>query len=175
MTNRRKKTLADKATDFDWPIKKSNVRRSRGYGFETWLVDKFNELPDWQARRLGGASTGLPDVIATNNVQSIIYAIEAKSLRGPSVDVPADEIKRCQDIIKFFGQYEFGYTIVATRLGDNGHPVYSYWDIQEPVVTKVRAYRDSISIHYERDDVKGQLIETHQWPMPWQRQRVGPQ
>ncbi len=170
--NDTKKTLAEKATDFDWPLrKKSNLRRSRGYGFETWLVDRFNSLPDWEARRLGGASTGLPDVVAVNNKLSILYAIEAKSLRGNSVDIPADEIKRCQDIVKMFSVYKYGYTIVATRLGENKHPFYSYWDIQEEGVTKCRAYIKNISIHYTHDDIKGQLLEDHQWPMPWHHSR----
>lgn len=141
--------------------------------FESWLVDKFNSLPDWEARRLGGASTGLPDLIAVNNKLSILYAIEAKSLRGNSVDIPPDEIKRCQDIVNMFSIYS-GYTIVATRLGENKHPFYSYWDIQEDHVTKCRAYIKNISIHYTSGDIdgekiNGQLLEDNQWPMPWQR------
>ncbi len=135
--------------------------------FETWLVDKFNSLTDWEARRLGGASTGLPDVVAVNNKLSILYAIEAKSLRGTAVEIPPDEIKRCQDIVSMFSVYRYGYTLVATRLGENKHPFYSYWDIQEDCVTKCRAYIKNISIHYTRDDIDGQLLEDHQWPMPW--------
>ena len=31
------------------------------------------------ARRLGGSSTGLPDIVAVNNKASILLSIEAKS------------------------------------------------------------------------------------------------
>ena len=55
-------------------IKINKKRRSRGYSFEHNLVININALPDWYARRLGGSSTGLPDIVAVNNKRSKMYA-----------------------------------------------------------------------------------------------------
>lgn len=143
-----------------------NLRRSRGYGFEAWLVKKFNELPNWSARRLGGASTGLPDVVAVNNSESILLAIEAKSLRGKSVDIPVDEIERCHIICEMFKLYENRLVVVATRLGDNKKPIYSYFSISyRPNIRSVTGYIGALRIRYERY----QYLETIQTQMPWQK------
>ncbi len=56
-----------------------NIRRSRGYAFEHGLVERFNGLGDWRARRLGGSSTGLPDIVADGET----------GLIGPERDPPA--------------------------------------------------------------------------------------
>src|ERR687883_496290 len=58
-----------------------NIRRSRGYSFEHTLVQRLNNGV-WNARRLGGSSTGLPDIIAVNNTEAILLSIEAKSGTG---------------------------------------------------------------------------------------------
>ena len=147
-----------------------NLRRSRGYSFETYLVKKFIEHPDWCARRLGGASTGLPDLIAVNNKQSILYAIEAKSKRANSVDVPIDEIQRCRDIIRFFGEYRRRYVVVAARLGENKRPQYGYWDIfPYDHITKVTVKLAPIHIIIEHKGGNTTWTDYEQLKMPWQK------
>ena len=56
----------------------NRIRRNRGYSFEHVLVQKLNRNV-WNARRLGGSSANLPDIIAVNNKESIFLSIEAKS------------------------------------------------------------------------------------------------
>ena len=70
-----------------------NIRRSRGYSFEHTLVQRLNN-GEWNARRLGGSSTGLPDIIAVNNIDAILLSIEAKSGTGDILYVPQDQIRR---------------------------------------------------------------------------------
>ena len=55
----------------------TNIRRSRGYNFEYRLVKQLN-TGEWIARRLGGSSTGLPDIVAVNNTDSIIIINRGK-------------------------------------------------------------------------------------------------
>ena len=69
----------------------TNIRRSRGYNFEYRLVKQLNSKK-WIARRLGGSSTGLPDIVAVNNSESILLSIEAKTATSNSIYVPQDQI-----------------------------------------------------------------------------------
>lgn len=92
----------------------TNIRRSRGYNFEHRLVKKLNN-GDWIARRLGGSSTGLPDIVAVNNRLSILLSIEAKSATGNSIYVPPDQIVRCHAITKMFEAYHEKHIILAFK------------------------------------------------------------
>lgn len=92
-----------------------NIRRSRGYAFEHRLVECFNELWDWKARRLGGSSTGLPDIIAVNNEKSVLLTIEAKSGTGDILYVPQDQIERCIMIRDMFGAYSERHIVFAFK------------------------------------------------------------
>lgn len=92
-----------------------NIRRSRGYNFEYSLVQRFNETQGWQARRLGGSSTGLPDIVVVNNEQSILLAIEAKSGTGDILYVPPDQITRCLAIRNMFAAYRERKIIFAFK------------------------------------------------------------
>ncbi len=92
----------------------SNIRRSRGYNFEYKLVKKLNS-GKWVARRLGGSSTGLPDIVAVNNEDSILLSIEAKSATGNSIYVPDDQIGRCFLITEMFSVYKNRYIILAFK------------------------------------------------------------
>ncbi|VFJ15104.1 resolvase [Candidatus Nitrosocosmicus franklandus] len=92
----------------------TNIRRSRGYNFEHGLVKRLNN-GDWIARRLGGSSTGLPDIVAVNNKLSILLSIEAKSATGNSIYVPPDQIMRCHGITKMFKAYNERYIILAFK------------------------------------------------------------
>ncbi|PWU82624.1 MAG: resolvase [Candidatus Nitrosopolaris wilkensis] len=91
-----------------------NIRRSRGYSFEHRLVQKLNS-GDWNARRLGGSSTGLPDIIAVNNKAGTLLTIEAKSGTGDILYVPADQIQRCSLIGQMFSYYEKRHIVLAFK------------------------------------------------------------
>jgi len=92
-----------------------NIRRSRGYAFEHGLVERFNELKDWRARRLGGSSTGLPDIVAVNNEKSVFLTIEAKSGTSNILYVPQDQIERCVMIREMFGAYNERHVVFAFK------------------------------------------------------------
>ena len=92
----------------------TNIRRSRGYNFEHRLVKQLNN-GDWIARRLGGSSTGLPDIVAVNNKLSILLSIEAKSAAGNSIYVPPDQLVRCHAITKMFKAYKERHIILAFK------------------------------------------------------------
>lgn len=95
-------------------IQLTNIRRSRGYNFEHNLVKKLN-LGKWMARRLGGSSTGLPDIVAVNNTESILLSIEAKSGTSNSIYVPDDQIGRCFLITQMFEIYSDRHIILAFK------------------------------------------------------------
>lgn len=92
-----------------------NIRRSRGYAFEHGLVERFNELKDWRARRLGGSSTGLPDIVAVNNEKRILLTIEAKSGTSDILYVPQDQIQRCIVVREMFGAYRRRHIVFAFK------------------------------------------------------------
>ena len=91
-----------------------NIRRSRGYSFEHTLVQRLNNGV-WNARRLGGSSTGLPDIIAVNNIEATLLSIEAKSGTGDALYVPQDQIKRSLLIRNMFSFYTKRHFILAFK------------------------------------------------------------
>ncbi|MEP0825043.1 MAG: resolvase [Nitrososphaera sp.] len=91
-----------------------NIRRSRGYAYEHMLVQKLNDGV-WHARRLGGSSTGLPDIVAVNNTDGILLTIEAKSGTSDILYVPQDQIERCLLIRNMFGIYSQRHIILAFK------------------------------------------------------------
>lgn len=91
-----------------------NIRRSRGYSYEYTLVQRLNNGP-WHARRLGGSSTGLPDIVAVNNNNGILLTIEAKSGTSDILYVPQDQIERCLLIRNMFGIYPVRHIILAFK------------------------------------------------------------
>jgi len=91
-----------------------NIRRNRGYSFEHTLVQRLNN-GDWIARRLGGSSTGLPDIIAVNNKKRTLLTIEAKSGTGDILYVSSDQIQRCLLIDQMFCNYEKRHVILAFK------------------------------------------------------------
>lgn len=92
----------------------SNIRRSRGYAYEHTLVQRLNNS-HWQARRLGGSSTGMPDIVAVNNTDSILLTIEAKSGTSDILYVPQDQLERCMIIREMFGAYTMRHIILAFK------------------------------------------------------------
>src|SRR5437867_10332314 len=91
-----------------------NIRRSRGYAFEHTLVQRLNKGV-WHARRLGGSSTGLPDIVAVNNAEGVLLTIEAKSGTSDILYVPQDQIERCLLIHNMFGIYPVRHIILAFK------------------------------------------------------------
>src|SRR5919198_1802838 len=91
-----------------------NIRRNRGYSFEHTLVQRLNNGL-WYARRLGGSSTGLPDIVAVNNTGGILLTIEAKSGTSDILYVPQDQIERCLLIRNMFGVYQERHIILAFK------------------------------------------------------------
>lgn len=91
----------------DWS-KISHTRRTRGYNFEYKLVNSFNAIEGpkkkhhYHARRLGGSSTGMPDIVVTNKQKNLCYAIEAKSGDTNQLYIPLDQVERCLDMINNF-------------------------------------------------------------------------
>jgi Holliday junction resolvase len=69
----------------------------------------------WIARRLGGSSTGLPDIVAVNNKHATLLSIEAKSGTGDSLYVRPDQIRRCLLIKDMFGYYKTKHVILAFK------------------------------------------------------------
>lgn len=92
-----------------------NLRRSRGYAYEHGLVERFNALKGWHARRLGGSSTGLPDIVAVNNEQGILLTIEAKSGTSDNLYVPQDQIERCTVVTDMFAIYPTRHIVFAFK------------------------------------------------------------
>jgi Holliday junction resolvase len=95
-------------------INLGNIRRSRGYSYEHTLVQRLND-GSWIARRLGGSSTGLPDIVAVNNKEATLLSIEAKSGTGDALYVRPDQLQRCLLIRDMFGYYKSKHVILAFK------------------------------------------------------------
>lgn len=117
-------------------VKLNRIRRNRGYSFEHVLVQKLNTNA-WNARRLGGSSANLPDIIAVNNKESIFLSIEAKSGTADSLYVPSDQILRCFQIRDMFQVYKTAHVILAfkfmqkRRIREEGKTLYIHRKLQE--------------------------------------------
>ena len=94
------------------PARSSRLRRQRGYSFERWVADVFNE-DGWYSVRLGAPSIELPDVFCINNASSSVVAAECKSTRGDRIVVPNEQIRRCRDWVGRLEPYEHRHAIVA--------------------------------------------------------------
>jgi Holliday junction resolvase len=92
----------------------ANIRRSRGYSYEHTLVERLNN-GSWIARRLGGSSTGLPDIVAVNNKEATLLSIEAKCGTGDALYVGPDQLQRCLLIRDMFGYYKSKHVILAFK------------------------------------------------------------
>jgi Holliday junction resolvase len=78
------------------------------------LVQRLNN-GSWIARRLGGSSTGLPDIVAVNNNEATLLSIEAKSGTADALYVRPDQIQRCLLIRDMFGYYKTKHVILAFK------------------------------------------------------------
>ena len=117
-------------------VKLNRTRRNRGYSFEHVLVQKLNTNA-WNARRLGGSSANLPDIIAVNNKDSIFLSIEAKSGTADSLYVQSDQIQRCFQIRDMFQVYKTAHVILAfkfmqkKRIREEGKTIYIHRKLLE--------------------------------------------
>jgi len=93
----------------------ARTRRQRGYAWEDTLVKRFNGTESWQGFRLGSPSVALPDILAVNNKEGIIYTIEAKSGTGTTLQVPHDQIIRCMRWAGTFELYKTRTVVLAFK------------------------------------------------------------
>jgi len=116
----KNKSITITVTKFQKKTRKNNkktarIRRQRGYHWEDTIVKRFNSANNWNAFRLGSPSIALPDVLAVNTPESMIFAIEAKSGTTNSLPVPADQIERCLKWINVFEIYKERKVILAFK------------------------------------------------------------
>lgn len=95
--------------------KTAKIRRQRGYNWEDTIVKRFNSSKNWRAFRLGSPSVSLPDILAVNSKSSSIFAIEAKSGTGTTLQVPFDQISRCLRWADTFELYQARNVILAFK------------------------------------------------------------
>ena len=96
--------------------KAAKIRRQRGYQWEDTIVKRFKNTEKWKAFRLGSPSIALPDVLAINTEESIIFSIEAKSGTSTSLPVPADQIERCMEWVNTFDIFKKRSVILALNI-----------------------------------------------------------
>ena len=72
----------------------TNISKSRGYKYENDIVNRFNNTTRWLAWRLGGTQIELPDILAVNNFDSEMMAIELKTGQANSLYVRQHQIQR---------------------------------------------------------------------------------
>lgn len=130
----------------------ARTRRQRGYNWEDTLVKRFNSLEDWKAFRLGSPSVALPDVLAVSSKESTIFTIEAKSGTGTTLQVPFDQIIRCQSWTNHFELYKKRKVVLAfkflskKRVGVGKYEnrqlreFYKVWDKSKKIVDCVCTY-----------------------------------
>jgi Holliday junction resolvase len=116
------------------------IRQQRGYSFEYKIVTEVNKMDGWVARRLGGSSTGLPDIVATNNQKSRLIVAELKSLTPRALKtsknlassvlyIPQDEAARCVNVARMFGVYKYPEVVFAFKFSNvsTRMPIYYYF------------------------------------------------
>lgn len=132
--------------------KVNKTRRQRGYSFEKSIVNNFNNMDGWDARRLGGSSTGLPDVVATNNDKSILYSIECKSGEGNILTIPRDQIERCFEITdKFLKVYKNRYVSFAFKFKGNKKRKLQYRIIPNVIIVAMLKYITHVTYNIVKD------------------------
>jgi len=154
----------------------AQTRRQRGYNWEDTLVKRFNSVESWKAFRLGSPSIALPDVLAINNMKSIIFTIEAKSGTGTTLLVPFDQIERCMSWVDNFQVYQNREVILAfkflskKRIGTGKYEkrelreFYKVWDKKKNVIDCVCTYDGKT---YARKNGKQEKLVLKDFLMPF--------
>ena len=156
--------------------KTARIRRQRGYNWEDTLVKRFNSLQYWKAFRLGSPSVALPDVLAVNNPEIMIFTIEAKSGTGTTLQVPFDQIERCLNWVDNFQVYKKREVILAfkflskKRIGVGEyekrelHEFYKIWDKTKKPIDIVCTYDGKT---YALKNSKQKKLELNDFLMPF--------
>ena len=160
--------------------KSARLRRQRGYHWEDTLVKRFNALENWKAFRLGSPSVALPDILCVNNINRIIFTIEAKSGTSTSLTVPFDQIIRCMNWTENFQVYEERRVILAfkflskKRIGTGIYEkrqlreFFKVWNIKKKPIDIVCRYDGTT---YALNNGKKQKLSLKNYEMPFKTKR----
>ena len=160
----------------------AQTRRQRGYNWEDTLVKRFNKMDDWKAFRLGSPSVALPDILCVNNIDSIIFTIEAKSGTGTTLTVPFDQIIRCLSWTNNFTVYKTRKVILAfkflskKRIGVGEYEkrelreFYKVWDQKRSPIDIVCKY-DGITYALNQGQKKKFVLKDYQMPFNSKHQK----
>ena len=160
--------------------KSAKLRRQRGYHWEDTLVKRFNALENWKAFRLGSPSVALPDILCVNNINRIIFTIEAKSGTSTSLTVPFDQIIRCMNWTENFQVYEERRVILAfkflskKRIGTGIYEkrqlreFFKVWNIKKKPIDIVCRYDGTT---YALNNGKKQKLSLKNYEMPFKTKR----
>ncbi|MDG7044306.1 MAG: hypothetical protein JRN19_06300 [Nitrososphaerota archaeon] len=88
--------------------------RKKGYDWEDQLVKKFQRA-GWFAVRLGSPSPFLPDVLAINNNEGRLVAIEAKSSSRDYISVRAEQLDKIVKFMEEFAAYKKREAVLAVK------------------------------------------------------------
>lgn len=111
----------------DQQAKSSHTRRNRGRAFEDWVVKEMRKR-GYEARKLGGASTKLPDIAATihrlpSKKYSSAIMFECKAKKDVStIWVPYDEVLRCENMQDMFKAFFWRTTVLAFKFPEIRKP-----------------------------------------------------
>lgn len=116
--------------------------QARGYAFENKLVKEFSDSANgWSARRLGGSSSGLPDVIITNNMTSTLYSVECKSTYGNYAYIQRLQIDRCMDMLDMFSVYENKFVVFAFKFASTKPRTQRYYFFKIQDLQNIRTFK----------------------------------
>jgi Holliday junction resolvase len=150
-----------------------NVNASRGYHWERYLTDAFN-YDGWQARRLGGTTETMPDILAVYHTEygvlnSVMIAIEAKSSVDNYCSVENEQIVRCKTMVEIFKLYEQKYIVLAFKFGnrkrgshrDNKHYflVFTPDHWIENINMVICRYDGRITVKYNDDKITNVVLD----------------
>ena len=169
----RKEKLTEKTLE---NRKIAKTRRQRGYNWEDTVVKRFNKLDSWKAFRLGSPSVALPDILCVNNVDSMIFTIEAKSGTGTSLTVPFDQIIRCMGWTNNFTVYKTRKVVLAfkflskKRIGKGEYEkrelreFYKIWNVKKKPINVVCKYDGTV---YGLNNGRKTKLKLKDYKMPY--------
>jgi len=96
----------------------TNIRKSRGYAYESMFVGRLQKR-GWHAFRLGGTQIHLPDVLAIHHGQKHAAVFELKTGAASVLYVKAHQIRRLNEWQSVLRQYRTA-TVLAFRFHTAG-------------------------------------------------------
>ena len=154
----------------------AKISRGRGYRWEDALVQRFKQLADWRAFRLGSPSIGLPDVLAIDTRAHTVFVIEAKSGSRTTLTVPADQIQRCLywcDTLKLYPTRKaiLAFKFLSKKRLSTGvyitRSVREYYKVWDPTINPVRCICTYDGNIYTIKDGVRQPLELDECTMPF--------